>query len=146
MPPKLDKHLASTLLFLALAGPGLISTAQADPPHGSRANAHERNDRKNMHQHDKHAGNRHTAYNNKSGNCPPGLARKHNGCLPPGKATWRLGHPLPRDARYYDLPAGVLARLGPAPHGYRYVRVADDILLLGLGTNLVVEALTNLSR
>ena len=80
------------------------------------------------------------------GDCPPGLARKNNGCQPPGRAKWRLGYPLPRDVRYYDLPAGVLAQLGPPQRGYRYVRVADDILLLSVGTNMVIDALTNLSR
>ncbi|HKU71560.1 MAG TPA: hypothetical protein VJQ51_12035, partial [Burkholderiales bacterium] len=41
----------------------------------------------------------------KTGHCPPGLAKKHNGCMPPGQAKkWRVGHPLPRDVVYYDLP------------------------------------------
>ena len=31
-------------------------------------------------------------------NCPPGLAKKGNGCQPPGQAKkWRVGQPLPRD-------------------------------------------------
>lgn len=80
------------------------------------------------------------------GDCPPGLARKNNGCMPPGQAKWRLGYPLPSDVRYYELPADVLTQLGSPPRGYRYVRVADDILLLSVGTNLVIDALTNLSR
>ena len=28
--------------------------------------------------------------------CPPGLAKKHNGCMPPGQAKkWQMGRPLP---------------------------------------------------
>lgn len=81
-----------------------------------------------------------------TGHCPPGLAKKHNGCLPPGKAKWRVGYPLPRDVRIYDVPPAFLVRLDPPPRGYRYVRVDDDILMLGVGTNLVIDALTRLSR
>src|SRR5688572_19348017 len=30
----------------------------------------------------------------KSGHCPPGLAKKNNGCMPPGQAKkWGLGQP-----------------------------------------------------
>src|SRR5512135_1439332 len=32
----------------------------------------------------------------RSGRCPPGLAKKHNGCMPPGQAKkWAIGRPLP---------------------------------------------------
>lgn len=79
------------------------------------------------------------------GNCPPGLAKKNNGCQPPGQAKkWRIGYPLPGDVRYYDLPSAVLGQLGRAPDGYRYVRVANDILMLAIGTGLVVDAISNL--
>ena len=33
-----------------------------------------------------------------AGRCPPGLAKKNNGCMPPGQAKkWAIGQPLPRD-------------------------------------------------
>ena len=80
-----------------------------------------------------------------SGNCPPGLAKKHNGCMPPGQARkWAIGRPLPRDVIYYDLPPSVLMQLGPPLDGYRYARVATDILLIQIGTGLVVDAIRNL--
>lgn len=81
------------------------------------------------------------------GNCPPGLAKKNNGCMPPGQAKkWRIGYPLGRDVIFYDLPAAVLAELGSPPRGYRYARVADDILMLAVGTGLVVDAVASLSQ
>lgn len=81
------------------------------------------------------------------GRCPPGLAKKHNGCMPPGQAKkWAYGRPLPRDVVYYEVPRDVVVRLGPPPSGYRYVRVASDILMLAVGTNLVVDAITDLGR
>ena len=81
----------------------------------------------------------------KAGRCPPGLAKKANGCLPPGQAKqWALGQALPSDLRRYPLPAELLRRLGPPPAGHEYVRVAGDILLLAIGTSMVVDAIENL--
>jgi Ni/Co efflux regulator RcnB len=83
----------------------------------------------------------------RAGRCPPGLAKKHNGCMPPGQAKkWRVGQRLPRDVVYYDLPPAVVIRLGPPPSGHRYVRVATDILLIAIGTAMVVDAIDDLSR
>lgn len=79
----------------------------------------------------------------RSGHCPPGLRKKHNGCLPPGQAKkWRVGYPLPRDVIYYDIPPTII---GPAPAGYRFVRVASDILMIAIGSGMVMDALTDLN-
>lgn len=81
------------------------------------------------------------------GNCPPGLAKKNNGCLPPGQAKkWNKGRPLPTDVRYYELPNELVIRLPPPPGGHRYVRVAADILLIAVGTNMVIDALEDIGR
>ncbi|MES2192303.1 MAG: hypothetical protein V4454_19465 [Pseudomonadota bacterium] len=81
------------------------------------------------------------------GRCPPGLAKKNNGCLPPGQAKkYSVGQPLPRGVAYYPVPAPVIVQLGTAPAGYKYVRVASDILLIALGTNMVVDAIQDLGR
>lgn len=81
----------------------------------------------------------------RSGGCPPGLAKKNNGCLPPGQAKkWRRGAPLPRDVQIYDLPRDLSIRLGTPPAGYRYVRAASDILLITVGTSMVVDAIEDL--
>ncbi|MCX7173395.1 MAG: RcnB family protein [Proteobacteria bacterium] len=82
-----------------------------------------------------------------SGRCPPGLANKHNGCLPPGQARkWTMGRPLPREVIYYEVPRPLVLQLGQPPAGYRYVRVAGDILLIAVGTALVVDAIQDLGR
>jgi Ni/Co efflux regulator RcnB len=83
----------------------------------------------------------------RSGKCPPGLAKKHNGCMPPGQARkWQIGRPLPRDVIFYDLPQSVLIRLGPPPAHQRFVRVASDILLIAVGTGMVIDAIQDLSE
>ena len=40
----------------------------------------------------------------------------------------------------------MLLNLEPPPTGYRYVRVASDILLIAIGTNLVIDAIEDLVR
>lgn len=81
------------------------------------------------------------------GKCPPGLAKKNNGCMPPGQAKkWSKGYPLPRDVVYYDLPSQLVVRLGAPPSGHKYVRVASDILLIAVGTSMVVDAISDLGR
>lgn len=79
--------------------------------------------------------------------CPPGLAKKHNGCMPPGQAKkWQRGYALPPDLRYYDLPRDLVVRLPVPPAGHRYVRVASDILLIAIGTSMVVDAIEDIGR
>ncbi|MGZ5787240.1 MAG: hypothetical protein ACXWJM_15090 [Ramlibacter sp.] len=74
------------------------------------------------------------------GKCPPGLAKKNNGCLPPGQAKrWAVGQPLPRDVVVYSVPQPVLVQLPPVPYGYRYGRVGGDIVLMQRQNNLVVD-------
>jgi hypothetical protein len=83
----------------------------------------------------------------RSGHCPPGLAKKNNGCMPPGQAKkWQVGRPLPREVIFYDLPPAVVVELGPLPSGHRFVRVASDILLIAVGTGMVVDAIQDLSE
>lgn len=83
----------------------------------------------------------------RSGKCPPGLAKKKNGCMPPGQAkTWRIGQPLPRDVIFYDLPHSVTVQLGIPPAGNRFVRVASDILLIAVGSGMVIDAIEDLSN
>jgi hypothetical protein len=82
------------------------------------------------------------------GNCPPGLAKKQNGCLPPGQAKKRyvVGRPLPTGVVIVDLPPVLFARIGPAPSGYRYGMLDGDVVKLAVGTMLVVDAIEGLVR
>ena len=80
------------------------------------------------------------------GNCPPGLAKKDNGCLPPGQAKkmWVVGQPLPPAIVYYPLPQPLYSRLTPPPRGYEYVRVDDDVLLMQSSNRSVINLVVNL--
>jgi Ni/Co efflux regulator RcnB len=82
------------------------------------------------------------------GKCPPGLAKKNNGCLPPGQAKKRyvVGHALPRGIIVEDLPGELSVRIGPPPAGYRYGIIDGDLVKLAVATMLVVDAIEGLVR
>jgi len=83
----------------------------------------------------------------RSGHCPPGLAKKHNGCMPPGQAKkWQIGRPLPANVVYYEVPQSLVVQIGLPPSGYRYVRVASDVLMIAAGTGMIVDAIQDLRR
>jgi Ni/Co efflux regulator RcnB len=139
--------LKNRLSLLIVAGAIASTAAFAQPPH---AKGHGKGKEKAA----RHFSNDHRGYvrdyyaeEYRSGNCPPGLAKKRNGCLPPGQAKkWRVGQPLPADVVIYDVPAPLVARIGPPPSGHKYVRVGADILMIAIGTSMVVDALSDLSR
>jgi hypothetical protein len=74
-------------------------------------------------------------------NCPPGLAKKNNGCQPPGQAKkWRRGEPLPQDVVYNDLPGVLIDQLGLTPEGNRIVQIDSELLLINIATGMVLDA------
>jgi Ni/Co efflux regulator RcnB len=83
----------------------------------------------------------------RGGKCPPGLGKKNNACLPPGQAKkCHVGHRLPSEIVYYELPAAVIVQLPRPSPDHRYVRVASDILLIAVGTGMVIDAIEDLGR
>ena len=74
--------------------------------------------------------------------CPPGLAKKRNGCMPPGQyKKYVVGEYLPGSVVYEPLPHELLVRLGPVPVGARYVRVDKDVYLISEGTKKILDAM-----
>lgn len=135
-----------------------INPAFADKPEWAGKNKHEKkwekeekHDHKHGHthftDHHRHAVNEYYGKNYRAGKCPPGLAKKHNGCLPPGQAKkWQRGRPLPHDVVYYSVPQPLVIQLGAPPPGHKYVRVGADILMIAVGTGMVVDAINDLGR
>ena len=77
--------------------------------------------------------------------CPPGLAKKNNGCMPPGQArNWQVGQPIPGGVTTYAVPQPVIQLLPPAPYGYRYARIGSDIVLVQQQNNLIVDIIIGL--
>ena len=165
----MSKNILSTSVFLALVITLLLAfslPALADKPSwaGNKGNNSKNNkkDKANSSSHDKYSDvvNLNVYFNNEQrkvirnyyqeeyhrGHCPPGLAKKNNGCMPPGQAKkWKKGYPLPRDVVYYDLPSALVVQLGRPSKGNRYVRVANDVLLMAVGTGMIVDAIQDIS-
>ena len=81
----------------------------------------------------------------KGKHCPPGLAKKNNGCMPPGQArNWAVGQPVPAGVTVYTVASPVLRQLPPAPYGYRYARIGGDIVLVQQQNNLIVDIIVGL--
>lgn len=80
--------------------------------------------------------------NNYQRNCPPGLAKKHNGCQAPGQAKkYQIGKPLPRNVTYWEVPRDVRAKLHAPPRGAEYVMVDRDVLLISTATRNIIDAI-----
>jgi hypothetical protein len=72
--------------------------------------------------------------------CPPGLAKKHNGCLPPGQAKkiYRLGDHVRRNAfAGYVLPAEYRALYYDTPDTYYRYQDGGYIYRVDAGSGLV---------
>lgn len=91
-------------------------------------------------------GNRAAVHKYYAKKCPPGLAKKNNGCLPPGQAKkqWQIGQPLPSNVVVTTVPRQLVVTLPPVPPGHRYVQVAGDVLLIAIGTKMVVDGINGL--
>lgn len=80
----------------------------------------------------------------RSGHCPDGLIRTEQGCS--RKPLWTLGAPLDPSVTVEALPAPLLAQLGPAPEGTRYIRVGDRVLLMEAKSRVIQAELLDLGR
>ena len=134
-------------LFVAVMAAGLaVSSASADQGKGKGRGKSRNKGRETVvvfTDHDRQAVRTYWVDTYGRGNCPPGLAKKHNGCLPPGQAKKRyiVGQRLPGTVVVERLPPVLITRLGPAPSGFEYGMVDGDVLRLALGTRLVVDAI-----
>jgi Ni/Co efflux regulator RcnB len=155
------RALAAALVFTLASGPVLADKGgEHGDKHGKQENhgRHDGDDHgRGQHRearvggyfdaHDRQAVQGYYVDQGRAGHCPPGLARKHNGCMPPGQArTYMVGQPLPATIVYYPVPQPVLVQLPPPPPQHKYVRVAGDILLIAVGSSMVVDAIGDLQR
>jgi len=150
-------------ILLAVSIPALPALADKPPWAGKAGKGHEQgdddsqgesgHDRGESHSHfSKHDHDTVHAYYVEQygiGHCPPGLAKKHNGCLPPGHAKKRyaIGRPLPAGFVLVPVPVELSVRLGPPPIGCRYGFIDGDVVRvaeLATGTLLVVDAINGL--
>lgn len=133
--------IKNTLLLAGAAALGFAAPALADPGHG-HGNG-------NGNGHDHEFGNRGpVGYG--IGGCPPGLARKHNGCMPPGQAKklyrgerWESGY-----GNYYSygrIPYDLRRRYDLSPR-YRYYYDNGVIYAVNPRTMLIAQVIDALLR
>jgi Ni/Co efflux regulator RcnB len=135
--------LAAAIAALAF-GPAFAGDKH-DKHGGKHAAKHAEKHAKHMNKHaSKHGGyyaHDRVAY---ADGCPPGLAKKNNGCLPPGQAKKIVvGQRVPSGAVYY-VPQPVLSTLPAPPLGHRYAVIGHDVVLVRDDTQLIVDILRGL--
>jgi hypothetical protein len=69
------------------------------------------------------------------GSCPIDLARTERGCET--RPLWAIGEPLDPLAISEQLPDRLVIQLKALPDGYRYVRVADHVLVMVVATRVI---------
>jgi hypothetical protein len=86
------------------------------------------------------------------GGCPPGLAKKGNGCMPPGQARkyyWNRGARVPAGyngwTRYDAIPRAYRGRV-PYNARYRYVYRDDSVYVVDPQTRLVRDIIDLIAR
>jgi hypothetical protein len=90
---------------LAITAPALANPGQG---HGNKGNAHAQKSQAKSHGFARHGSPIVTTRHGRlyafgtRGSCPPGLAKKHNGCMPPGQAkkAYDVGQRYNRDFGY----------------------------------------------
>lgn len=143
--------LASTLLYAPVTLADKGGHGHGDKYENGK---HEHKHKKHKHNQDRHRFNssdrviiKQYIVEDYRSHCPPGLAKKHNGCLPPGQAKklYRIGQPLPEVVVYEPVPQPLLVQLQPVPVGYQYIMVDKDVLLISEASHKVIDAITLLS-
>lgn len=79
--------------------------------------------------------------------CPPGLAKKNNGCLPPGRAKkYNRGDIVQESATLCRIPGSLEVKLKLLPAGYVYRYVDGEVLVVAEAALKVIDAVVLLSR
>lgn len=86
-----------------------------------------------------------TAQANPPGGCPPGLAKKHTDCMPPGQYKKYHRGDYIHDWQSYDRVR--CGRYGlRSRDGYSCIRIGNEAYLIAEATQRVIEAINLLSR
>ena len=130
--------LAGAASILALPG-AAVAKDKGRGGHGhDQYERHDRVDRGDRYDRDGRDGRGGRVWANRQG-CPPGLAKKHNGCLPPGQAR-KIGQRAPwntdRYVDYNSLPAYYRERYADTS-GQRYYYEGNRVYTIDPTTQLI---------
>lgn len=78
-----------------------------------------------------------------SPDCPPGLEKKNNGCLPPGETKYRfqIGSKLPAGHGGGEAPSDLYRRLPLLPEGFEYRFLDGSLAIVERSTLIVLDAI-----
>jgi hypothetical protein len=140
------RHLTAAIVVVAMAWPLGADADKPDHKSKDKGTKHHEDVQVVIGVHERDVVRTYFVETHGRGHCPPGLAKKDNGCLPPGQARKRyvVGQPLPPAVVVVEVPVVLSQRLGPPPTGYRYGIVDGDLVKLVVGTALVVDAIQGL--
>lgn len=65
---------------------------------------------------------------------------------PRAAAKWKIGDPVPAEAKLTGVPDNVRAALPPVPPGHQYVQVDGDVVLLAVQSRMVVDGVARAAR
>ena len=140
-------------LILSIAAAAVALTAT---PALADKGGHGRGDKEWKHGDDRNWGDRDNdrsernryGYRSSYRNCPPGLAKKHNGCMPPGQARkmarWSRGERLPQGynsyTSYNQIPYSYRQRYNLDPNN-RYIYRDNTIYQVDPRTQIIQQIL-----
>jgi hypothetical protein len=98
-----------------------------------------------------HGNKGHNVYGYGAGGCPPGLAKKNNGCMPPGQAKklYNVGQRWPGNYgyawNYNQIPYDMRTQYGFDPN-YRYYYGDGYLYRVDPGTMLISQVVSAILR
>jgi len=143
-----------TFLILASAAAVALSATPALAEKGGHGHKQEwkQGDRHHDSYRDRYRSDRRYGYHSSSyRNCPPGLRKKHNRCMPPGQArrSWREGQRITSNYRYYTPYSQIPQRYRDQydlDRDNRYIYQNGTIYQVDPTTHIVERILSGLIR
>ncbi|MDP9163191.1 MAG: hypothetical protein M3N06_03735 [Pseudomonadota bacterium] len=137
---------------IALSATPALSADRGGHGHGDREWQHGGNDRGDWRDGDRRYDRNRYGYRSSYRHCPPGLARKHNGCMPPGQyrhARWSRGQRLPQGyngyTAYNQIPDRYRNQYNLDPNN-RYIYQDNTIYQVDPRTQIIQQILGGLVR
>ena len=115
--------MKNIVILAGLAALATATPALADRGHGNDRHDNQRGDRHDNQRGDRHDNQRGDRHDSREGwgtygawgnNCPPGLRKKHNGCMAPGQARKRYN-----EGQRWNDGYGTRWSYNQIPYGYR---------------------------
>lgn len=144
----MKKIIYLLLLNLVFANPAFADNDRDDHDNGhhEKDKHHKRDERAeeraSFHDEDRARVNRYYRHRIGYRSCPPGLAKKYNGCLPPGQhRNFARGEYIPANYVIQPVPNALLLQMYPAPANTTYGMSDNNLYLISQLTRQVLDSM-----